>query len=93
MLFDFGQRRIQKIGYSYMFPLPTNWVRDMKIDNGDQLHIKMTEDKSLWIEPGQDDNSCLVNPWKTGDKQYKTKGEQEDPRPVTTVSGKGTKSF
>jgi hypothetical protein len=61
MLFDFGPRRIQKVGYSYMFPLSTHWVKDMKIDKGDTLHIKMTEDKSLRIELDQDDNGCLVN--------------------------------
>jgi len=61
MLFDFGQRRIQKVGYSYLVPLPTNWVKDMKIEKGDRLHIKMTEDKSLRIEPGQDENGCLAN--------------------------------
>jgi hypothetical protein len=33
----------------------------MKIEKGDRLHIKMTEDKSLRIEPGQDENGCLAN--------------------------------
>jgi antitoxin component of MazEF toxin-antitoxin module len=58
MFFDLGQRRIQKVGYSYMLPLPPTWVKDMKIEKGDTLSIKMTEDKSLRIEPGQDDNGC-----------------------------------
>jgi antitoxin component of MazEF toxin-antitoxin module len=65
MFFDFGQRKVQKVGYSYLLPIPTNWVRNMKIEKGDTLLIKMTEDKSLRITSGQAENGCLVNPEKT----------------------------
>jgi antitoxin component of MazEF toxin-antitoxin module len=64
MIFDLGQRKIQKLGYSYMIPIPTSWIRDMNIGKGDTLNIKMTEDKSLKIKPSQGDNGCLANPEK-----------------------------
>jgi antitoxin component of MazEF toxin-antitoxin module len=54
MILDLGQRKIQKVGYSYMIPIPTNWIKNMKIEKGDILNIKMDEDRSLRIAVGQD---------------------------------------
>ncbi|WP_048050985.1 AbrB/MazE/SpoVT family DNA-binding domain-containing protein [Methanosarcina soligelidi] len=51
MLFEFGHRTIQKVGYSYLIPLPTYWVKNMNIDKGDSLKIEMSEDKALRITP------------------------------------------
>jgi len=52
MSFNLGPRKIQKVGYSYMIPLPTNWIRNMHMEKGDTLYIKMAEDKSLRITVG-----------------------------------------
>jgi antitoxin component of MazEF toxin-antitoxin module len=54
MCFNFGQRKIQKVGYSYMIPLPTNWIKNMSIEKGDTLDIKMVEDRSLRIAVGHE---------------------------------------
>jgi antitoxin component of MazEF toxin-antitoxin module len=54
MYFDLGHRKIQKLGYSYMLPIPTNWIKNMNIGKGDTLNIKMTEDRSLRIAVGQE---------------------------------------
>ena len=52
MVFNLGQRKIQKVGYSYLIPIPTNWIRNMNVEKGDTLDIKMVEDKSLRIAVG-----------------------------------------
>jgi antitoxin component of MazEF toxin-antitoxin module len=39
MILDFGQRKIQKVGYSYMIPIPTNWIKNMNFEKGDTLDI------------------------------------------------------
>lgn len=51
MNFVFGQRTIQKVGYSYMLAIPTDWIKNMNIGKGDTLTIEMTEDNSLRISP------------------------------------------
>jgi antitoxin component of MazEF toxin-antitoxin module len=54
MYFNLGQRKIQQVGYSYMIPIPTNWIKNMNIEKGDTLDIKMVEDRSLRIAVSQD---------------------------------------
>lgn len=49
--FNFGHRKIQKVRYSFMVPLPVDWVKNMRIGKGDSLKIEMQEDKSLRITP------------------------------------------
>ena len=54
MSFKLGQRKIQKVGYSFMIPIPTNWIKNMNIGKGDTLNIEMVEDRSLRIAVGQE---------------------------------------
>jgi antitoxin component of MazEF toxin-antitoxin module len=54
MIFNLGKRKIQKVGYSYLIPIPTNWIKNMNIGKGDTLDIKMVEDRSLRIAVGQE---------------------------------------
>lgn len=49
--FNFGHRKIQKVRYSFMVPLPVDWVKNMRIGKGDSLKIEMQKDKSLRITP------------------------------------------
>jgi antitoxin component of MazEF toxin-antitoxin module len=53
MWFDLGHRKIQKVGYSYLIPIPTNWIRNLNIEKRDTLGIKMAEDRSLRIAVGK----------------------------------------
>jgi len=49
MVFDFGKRRIQKVGYSFLVPLPVDWIKNLNIGKGDSLKIEMLDDHSLRI--------------------------------------------
>jgi antitoxin component of MazEF toxin-antitoxin module len=51
MVFNFGHRTIQKTRYSYLLPLPVDWIKNMKIGKGDSLNIEMQNDHSLRITP------------------------------------------
>jgi antitoxin component of MazEF toxin-antitoxin module len=51
MMFNFGQRKIQKVRYTYMLPIPTDWIRNMKLEKSDILYIEMLSDQSLRITP------------------------------------------
>lgn len=53
MTFSFGQRKIQKVQYTFMLPIPADWVKNMNICKGDSLNIEMLEDKSLRIISNQ----------------------------------------
>jgi hypothetical protein len=41
MKFNFGKRKIQKVGYSFLVPLPVSWIKNLDIDKGDSLKIAM----------------------------------------------------
>lgn len=49
--FDFGIRTLQKAGYSYLLPIPVNWIKNMKLKKGSMLNIEMNHDLSLRIYP------------------------------------------
>jgi antitoxin component of MazEF toxin-antitoxin module len=49
MVFDFGKRKIQKVGYSFLVPLPVDWIKNLDIGKGDSLKIEMLDDHSLRI--------------------------------------------
>jgi antitoxin component of MazEF toxin-antitoxin module len=51
MVFDFGKRKIQKVGYSFLVPLPVDWIKNLDIGKGDLLKIEMLDDHSLRITP------------------------------------------
>ena len=51
MVFDFGKRKIQKVGYSFLVPLPVDWIKNLDICKGDLLKIEMLDDHSLRITP------------------------------------------
>lgn len=50
-IFRFANRRIQKTRYSFIIPLPVDWIKNMKLEKGDTLKIEMQEDHSLRITP------------------------------------------
>jgi antitoxin component of MazEF toxin-antitoxin module len=47
--FNFGKRKIQKVGYSFLVPLPIHWIKNLNIGQGDSLKIEMLNDHSLRI--------------------------------------------
>ena len=47
----FGKRRIQKMSYSYMCPLPVTWARNAKLVQSSLVNVEMLEDGSLRITP------------------------------------------
>jgi antitoxin component of MazEF toxin-antitoxin module len=51
MAFNFGHRKIQKIRYSFMVPLPVDWVKNLNLGKGNSLKIEMLDDHSLRITP------------------------------------------
>ena len=51
MTFNFGQRKIQKIRYSFMIPLPVDWIKNMNIGKEGSLKIEMQDDQSLRMTP------------------------------------------
>jgi hypothetical protein len=51
MNFNLGNRKIQKVRYSFLIPLPAQWLRNMNIGKGNSVKIEMQEDHSLRITP------------------------------------------
>lgn len=51
MNFNFKNRKIQKVKYSYLIPLPPEWVNSVGVSKGDSLKIEMQDDNSLRITP------------------------------------------
>jgi antitoxin component of MazEF toxin-antitoxin module len=49
--FNFGNRKVQKVRYSYLIPLPPEWIKSMGIEHGNSVEIGMQDDKSLRITP------------------------------------------
>lgn len=50
-IFNFGNRKIQKIRYSFLIPLPVDWIKNMNVYKGDTMKVEMQEDYSLRITP------------------------------------------
>jgi len=51
MVFDFGKRKIQKVGYSFLVPLPVDWIKNLNIGKGYSLKMEMLDDHSLKLTP------------------------------------------
>ena len=51
MTFNFGQRKIQKIRYSFMIPLQVDWIKNLNIGDLDSLKIEMQDDQSSRMTP------------------------------------------
>jgi antitoxin component of MazEF toxin-antitoxin module len=51
MKFNFRNRKIQKVKYSFLIPLPTEWVTNVGLSKGKQVKIEMLDDQSLKITP------------------------------------------
>lgn len=51
IILNFGRRKLQKVRYSFLIPLPVQWVKSMKVDKGNSLKIEMQDDHSLRITP------------------------------------------
>jgi antitoxin MazE len=51
MNFNFKNRKVQKVKYSYLIPLPPEWVNSMGVSKGDSIKIEMQDDQSLRITP------------------------------------------
>jgi antitoxin component of MazEF toxin-antitoxin module len=48
---DYGNRKIQKVRYSFLISLPAQWIKNMKLSKGDSLKIETQDDKSLRMTP------------------------------------------
>ncbi len=51
MNLSFGNRKIQKTGYSFLCPLPAAWAKNAKLDQSSTVSIEMFDDGSLKICP------------------------------------------
>lgn len=51
MNFNFKNKKVQKVRYSYLIPLPPAWVNSMGVSKGDSIKIEMQDDQSLRITP------------------------------------------
>lgn len=47
--FNFGTRKIRKIGDCYMVTVPTQWMKNVHLGEGDKVNIEMDRDKDLKI--------------------------------------------
>ena len=50
-MFDFGRRRIVPMNYTRYISIPKDWLRFQKIDEGDEISIRLTEDGNLLLVP------------------------------------------
>ena len=48
---NYGNRKIQTVRYSFLIPLPVEWINSMRLGKGDPLKINMQDDHSLKIAP------------------------------------------
>jgi antitoxin component of MazEF toxin-antitoxin module len=46
-----GNRKIQKVRYSFLITLPAQWINNMRLGKGDSLKIEMKDDHSLKLTP------------------------------------------
>ena len=51
MKIKFGLRKIQNTQYSFLIPLPPEWVKSVDLCKGDVVNIEMNDDESLRITP------------------------------------------
>jgi hypothetical protein len=55
-MIEFKKRKIQKVKYTFMVSLPTDWIVNMKLGKGDVLKVALLEDQSLRLFPATQDN-------------------------------------
>ena len=48
---NFGNRKIQKVRYSFLIPLPVQWINSMRLGKGYLVKIEMQDDHSLRMTP------------------------------------------
>ncbi len=51
MILNICNRKIQKVRYSFLIPLPVQWIKNMKLAKGNSLKIEMQDDHSLRMTP------------------------------------------
>ena len=51
---ELGNRKINKINYTYPISIPKVWVDNAQVKENDQLHLWMDDKKRLIIEPEDD---------------------------------------
>jgi len=51
MKFNFGKRKVLKVGYSFLVHLTVDWIKNRDISKGDSLKIEMLDDQNLRITP------------------------------------------
>jgi len=51
MNINFGNRKIQATGYSYLVPLPAVWAKNLGLKQGGSVKIELMSDGSLRISP------------------------------------------
>jgi antitoxin component of MazEF toxin-antitoxin module len=49
--FIFGERKVQKVRYTFLVPLPAAWAKNANLDQSSSVTIEMLDDNSLRITP------------------------------------------
>lgn len=49
--FDFGSRRVMRMGYSRYVTLPKDWLRNIGMENFGELAVSMNSDGNLVLSP------------------------------------------
>jgi antitoxin component of MazEF toxin-antitoxin module len=53
MKYKFNNRKVQKIGYTYLVSLPLVWVEALKLERGDLLSLETTEEGNLLVKKNE----------------------------------------
>jgi antitoxin component of MazEF toxin-antitoxin module len=51
IIFNFGERKVQKVRYTFLIPLPTIWAKNAKLDQSSSVNIELMDDGSIRITP------------------------------------------
>lgn len=49
--FNFGNRKVQKVRYTFLVPLPAAWAKNANLDQSSSVNIEMLDDSTLRITP------------------------------------------
>jgi len=49
--FYLGTRKIQRVHYTYLVPLPVAWIKNHKLGQSDSVKIELLDDSSLKLTP------------------------------------------
>jgi antitoxin component of MazEF toxin-antitoxin module len=49
--FNFGKRKVQKVRYTFLIPLPAAWAKNANLYQSSSVNIEMLDDNTLRIIP------------------------------------------